>query len=174
MDELEIKCKELRSRQDILSEISGKLNRALEKAKDEYMAELKRAVREVADGRADIHNWVDSHRDLFAKTRSRTVHGIKVGLQKGKGKIECDNEDRAMDYIYKYLKPEEHEVLIKRTEKLNKTALNDVDAMDLRKMGVRIVQTGDKVIVKDADGEIEKLVASMLKEKEKEARGDEQ
>ena len=172
MDELEIKCKELRSRQDILSEISDKLNRDLEAAKDRYMAELKRAVREVADGRADIRNWVDGHRDLFVKSRSRTVHGIKVGLQKGKGKIECDDEVRAMKYIYEHLKEEEHEVLIKRTEKLNKNALNDVDAMDLRRMGVRIVQTGDKIIIKDTDGEVEKLIASMLKQKEKEARSD--
>ena len=173
MEELEIKCKELRLKQDVLSEISGKLNRDLESAKDKYMAEIKKAVREVADGRADIRNYVDDHRDLFAKSRSQTLHGIKVGLQKGRGVIECDNEVKALEWIDKNCDTDIADSLIKRYEKLNKPALNDVASADLRAMGVRIIDTGDKIIIKDVDGEVEKLIASMLKEKEKEVRGDE-
>lgn len=172
MEELEIKCKELRIKQDTLSDLSAELNRGLEKVKDEYMATLKQAVREVADSRADIHNYVNSHREQFDKTRSQTLHGIKVGLQKGRGIVECDDETRALDWIHKNCAPDEVEVLIKRSEKLNKPALNDIEASDLKAMGVRIVQTGDKIVIKDTDGEIEKLIASMLKEKEKEALGD--
>ena len=172
MEELELKCKALRVKQDALSEISNKLNRDLEAAKDKYMAEIKKAVCEVADGRADIHNYVDGHRELFDKSRSQTMHGIKVGLQKGRGVIECDNEGKAMDWINKYCTADQAESLIKRYESLNKPALNDMAPVDLRKMGIRIVNTGDKIVIKDVDGEIEKLIASMLKEKEKEARGD--
>ena len=173
MEELEIKCKELRLKQDTLSEISSKLNRDLEEAKDKYMAEIKSAVREVADGRADIRNYVDDHRDLFAKSRSQTLHGIKVGLQKGRGVIECDDELRALEWIDKHCDSDIADSLVKRYEKLNKSALNDVASADLRAMGVRIIDTGDKIVIKDVDGEVEKLITSMLKEKEKEARSDE-
>ena len=172
MEELEIKCKELREEQDILSELSTELNQAFEQVKADYMADIKKAVRAVADKRADIHNWVDGNRELFDKSRSQTLHGIRVGLQKGRGVVECDDEVKAIGWIQKNCTKSEVEVLVKRSERLNKPALNDIEASDLKAMGVRIVNTGDKIIIKDTDGEIEKLIASMLREKEKEALSD--
>ena len=174
MEELETKCKDLRVKQDALSAVSGKLNRALEEAKDKYMAEIKAAVRAVADGRAEIHNYVDSHRDLFDKSRSQTMHGIRVGLQKGRGVVECDDETKAIAWIRSHCEADEVDVLVRTSEKLNKTALADVEGSDLKKMGVQVIKTGDKIFIKDVDSEVEKLIASMLKEKEKEALANEQ
>ena len=99
---------------------------------------------------------------LFVKPRSVIVHGIKAGFQKGKGALEWDDDERVCALIRKH-HPDMVDVLIKTTHKPVKGALNELPAVDLRKLGIKVEETGDVPFVKLADTEIAKMIKALLK-----------
>ena len=50
------------------------------------------------------------------------------------------------------------------TYKPNKDALADMPAGDLKRIGIALTSTGDQVVVKPVDGEVDKIVTALLKE----------
>lgn len=100
----------------------------------------------------------------FVKPRSVILHGIKAGYQKGKGKLEWDDDARVCRLIRKHY-PEQAELLIKVTETPVKAALNELPAGDLRKLGIEVEDTGDVPFVKLADSDIAKMIRALLKDK---------
>lgn len=167
---IEMQCESLRADQDQLSAVMGKLNAELEKVKRKHLADLRTAVSKVASSRVVLRETIDDCRDLFAKPRSRMFHGIKVGLRKGKGNIDIADEAKAIAYIEEHFH-DDVQALVKTTKRVNKAALGDLEAADLRRAGITLSDTGDEIVIKDEDGEIEKMVNKMIKEQEREALG---
>ena len=50
------------------------------------------------------------------------------------------------------------------TEKPNKDALADMPAGDLKKLGIELTETGDAVVIKPVDGEVDKICTALLKD----------
>jgi hypothetical protein len=110
---------------------------------------------------------VQDSRELFVKPRTVMLHGIKVGFQKAKGKIEWEDADQVVRLIKKHF-PEQAEVLILTQEKPAKEALEQLSVADLKKLGVTVQESGDVVVIKDSASEVDKLVAAFLKDEVKE------
>jgi hypothetical protein len=110
---------------------------------------------------------------LFVRPRTIIFHGIKVGLQKGSGKIEYDKSeiDRIVRLIEKHF-PEQTEVLIQTKKAPIKKALANLSGAELKKLGIEIDDSTDAVVIKPTDSEIEKVVDRLLKEKDDEAQED--
>lgn len=89
-------------------------------------------------------------------------HGIKVGFQKEKGKIEWDDVDQVVKLIKKHF-PEQADVLIATSEKPVKDALNNLSAAELKKIGVNITSDGDVAFIRPTDSEVDKMVTALLK-----------
>lgn len=106
---------------------------------------------------------VDGARDLFARPRTRIFHGIKVGLAKGKGKISWEDDEAVVRLTRKHF-PERAETLIRIKETPSKTALAELTAAELKKLGVTVDEAGDQVVAKPTDSEIDKLVAALLED----------
>ncbi len=168
MEQIEYMCEALRAEQDYLAGVVGKLNADLERAKQKHLKEIREAVSQVAAARIELKEYIEANPGLFDKPKTCVLHGIKVGLRKGKGIIEYDDENRVIGYIEKHF-IDDFDMLIKVSKKPVKSALAELDAADLRKMGVRVIDTGDEVVIKDTDTDIEKMVAAMIQEKEREA-----
>ena len=90
------------------------------------------------------------------------LHGLKLGYQKGKGKIEWEDDDQVVKLIRRHF-PDQFDVLIKTAERPIKDALASLTAAELRKIGVTVEETGDVVFVKDSTGNVDKLVKALLK-----------
>lgn len=134
----------------------------LEKVKRRLLPGIKRAAEAAAAAGDRLHAELERHPELFVKPKSVILHGIRVGYQKAKGAIAWDDEEKVVALIHKHF-PDQADVLIKVTEKPVKSALQQLQAADLKRLGVTIVETGDSVLIKAVDGEVEKLVDALLK-----------
>jgi len=125
---------------------------------------IKSAVAEAKDIQAKLTAAIDERRDLFVQPRTWTLHGIKLGLRKGSGKMKWPKVEALLALIKKNFSPATCEGLIKQVEQPNKDALKELPALVLKKLGVEIEGTGDCVFVKPTDGEVDKLVEHLLGE----------
>lgn len=104
---------------------------------------------------------IDEAPELFANPRTYVFSGIKVGLQKGVGRVEYADAARVVQLILKHL-PDQAETLIKTTETPLKGMLAKLPADTLARLGCTLTGAEDAVLIKPTDGEIDKLVDALL------------
>jgi hypothetical protein len=172
--EIEKMTKDYADSREKLSNTVRLLEDKIETLKRQYLPGIKTQVGIAAAKKLDLKNSIEDSRTLFTRPRTVIFHGIKVGLQKGKGKIEFEKEqiDHIVRLIEKYF-PEQAEVLIQTTKKPIKKALEGLSVAELKKLGIEIDDTGDAVVIKPTDSQIEKLVEKLLKEKDEETQEEE-
>jgi hypothetical protein len=124
---------------------------------------IKKWVERAAAEQAILEALIKESPELFDKPRTIVLFGIKVGLGKGKGKIEWESASSVVRLIKKHF-PEQADLLIKTTEKPLKKALAQLSVAELKKLGIQVDETDDQVIIKSVDSEIDKLVAKLLEE----------
>jgi hypothetical protein len=132
---------------------------------------IKSAVANANDAKAKLTNQIDAHRELFEKPKTQVFHGIKVGLKKGSGAVEFDDEALVIALIKREF-PEQKEALIKVKETLRKKALAELTIEDLEKIGAVMEGTQEYVLIKDTVSNVDKLVAALLKEGKSEGEDD--
>jgi hypothetical protein len=161
--EIDTRAKLYADARENLASIVSELNAGIEACKRRAIPDIKRAIARAANHHDQLRTLIDGAPELFVKPKSRTLHGIKLGYQKGKGKIEFDDADKVVRLIKKYF-PEQADVLIATTEKPAKDALNGLTADQLKKLGINVVEGGDAIFIKPADSSVDKLVDALLKE----------
>jgi hypothetical protein len=140
------------------------LNDIIEAAKRQAMPKLKRLVAMAAERELTLKNAVQAAPELFARPRTVVFHGVTVGLRKGSGGVDWDDDDRVVKLIEKHFSKDEAELLIKTTKKPIAKALADLDVAELKKIGCTVEGTGDVVVVKPADSAVNKIVNALLKD----------
>ena len=131
--------------------------------KRKYMPSIKKKVAAVTERQANLKAVLEDSAGLFVKPRTLILHGVKVGFQKAKGKISWEDDDQVIRLIKKHF-PEQADVLIKITEKPVKDPLGQLSAAELKRIGITVSETGDVVVIKSTDSEIDKLVEALLKD----------
>ncbi|MEJ1358309.1 MAG: hypothetical protein RPU51_09070 [Candidatus Sedimenticola sp. (ex Thyasira tokunagai)] len=106
---------------------------------------------------------IDAAPELFIKPKTHNLHGIRCGMQMGKGKIEIADNDKTCALIRKHL-ADQADVLIKTTEAPVNKALNQLSAAELKKIGVKVIPGKDQVFIKATDSALDKLVEALMKE----------
>lgn len=144
------------------------LEREIAKLKAGRIRTIRALVEKAAAKKSALRELIDESRDQFEKPKTRILHGVKLGLQKGKGKLDWDDDELVVKLIKKHF-PDQADVLIKTTEKPRKDGLNGLDVKDLRRIGVTAEDTGDQIVIKPTDSEIDKLVDALLADDEPEA-----
>ena len=129
--EIETLTKEFSDARQALADIVGDLNLKIECIKRDALPRIKRAVNRTAERQATLAAAVDESRELFVKPRTVIFHGVKVGVEKGKGKIEIEDEDRTMKLIRKHL-PDQVDALIKTDPHVSKAALKTLTVAELK------------------------------------------
>jgi len=165
MKEIEALTKAYADRRGALAGTVSGLNDELEQVKRKYLARIRQQVGAAKDAQANLHAAIEGTPELFVKPRTVTVHGVKVGFQKGKGKVTFENPDKVVELIKKHL-PDQVDLLVITEEKPNKEGIGQLPAADVKRIGCAVSGTGDVVLIKDATGDVDKLVAALLKEDE--------
>ncbi len=161
-DPIENSAKRLRGARDVLTERATTLQAEIEAATRRKLPGLRSAVANVAQADADLKAAIDHAPELFRKPRSVVLHGLKLGYQKGKGKIDWEDDAQVVKLIRRHF-PEQFDVLCKTTEKPVKAALANLSVAELKKLGVSVEETGDVVFVTDSTAGVDKLVKALLK-----------
>lgn len=144
-----------------LAERVEALEAELAEARRRHITGIKRAAEAAARRREALSAAVDESRPLFEKPRTQIIHGIRVGVMKDKGQLAWDDDAQVVALIRRHLS-EQADTLIKVTERPVKAALQQLTAAELKRIGVRLIETGDTVYIKPADSEIDKLVDALL------------
>jgi len=167
--EIESLTKKYSEAREQLTEKVKELESKLEIVKGLHMPSIKSTLIKTREGEAKLRDAIEESPGLFEKPKTLIFHGIKIGYQKGKGKIEWDDTDTVLKLIKKHF-PEQADILIRLKEEINKRALGELAVADLKRLGVTVVEAGDEILIKTADGEVDKIVRKLLEEKKEEER----
>lgn len=165
MEQIEEATKAYRYCHDRLTGRVEALQAEIDQAKRRKVRGIKSAVRTVADARSRLHALLAAHPECFEKPRTVTIAGVRVGYMKQKGKIEFDDADKVVAQIRKHY-PEQFDALVKTTERPVKKALESLSVGELKRLGCRVEDDTDEVVIKSVDTEIDKLVSALLAEAE--------
>lgn len=160
--DIESLAKAYADRRALLADRLTALDRDLAAVKRTHLKELRRHVALTAETASYLHNAIDGARDLFLKPKTQILHGIKVGLRKGVGGLDWEDDEDVVAKIEKHFKDEADLYLIIK-KKPSADALEDLDAGTLKKFGIVVKDTGEQVVVKAVETDVEKLVKLLLK-----------
>jgi phage host-nuclease inhibitor protein Gam len=161
IDDIERKTKQFADARAELAERLQALKDEQEAAKRRRIQGLKNAVARLRAERDELLQLLQDNPDLFEQPKTRTLHGIRVGWMKQRGKIEIADTEAVVAGLRKLL-GDEAVGFIKVTESPIKAALANLAAKDLKRIGVAVSDDIDMPFIKPADGEIDKLVDALL------------
>lgn len=149
---------------EILSNRVQNLNDEIDAAKRRLLPGIKKAVDAAKERKEALRAAIEQNPTLFVSPRTMVFFGVKVGMQKGKGKIEWEDADQVVKLIKKHL-PEKADTLVKTTEKPIKKAISNLSVADLKKLGITVAESGDTVVIAPTDSDVDKIVSALLEEK---------
>lgn len=121
---------------------------------------IKRHAARCAEAHDALAEAVGRARHLFERPRTRLLHGVRVGIQKGKGEIRFADAAAVVKLIRRHM-ADRFDELVKVAETPAKAALARLPAAELKRLGVTVEETGDRVTIRVADDEIDRLVAAL-------------
>lgn len=166
LGEIELLTKDYSESYDKLTDKVRELNNDLEAVKRKHMRYIKDFAQECLEKKSRLSNAIDESKALFAQPKSIVIHGFKIGLQKGKGRITIPDEEKTISLIKKNL-ADQVELLIKTEEKIIRASLNNLTAADLKKVGLNLIESTDEVLIKPTGSDVDKIVTALLKEEPK-------
>ena len=169
MEQIETLTKTFANARAELLERLQALREEQEASKRRRMQGSKNALERVQNAHAELRDTVEANPGLFDQPKTRIMHGIRVGWMKQRGKIEVADAEATVAALRKVLGEDEAAGYIKVTELPVKAALANLPAKDLKRVGVTVSEDVDAVVIKAADGELDKLVDALIDDKELEA-----
>lgn len=130
------------------------------KVKKRYQARVHKMALALETREKAVTDLVKVAPDLFESPRSHTFFDVKVGFRKEKGKTEIPDEAKTLALIRKHL-GDQFDELTKTTVTVSKTAVADLCARDVKKIGVAITEDTDVVVFKPQGNDLAKMVAAL-------------
>lgn len=127
------------------------------------LVRIKKLLEAAKERKADLAEAIKDAPELFIKPRSKSFHGVKVGMRKLEDTLLYDAE-QTVKLIRKHLEEDEFERLVKTTHKPINDALALLPESTRKKIGVQLIPGRDEVQIKHTAGEIEKLVDALIAE----------
>lgn len=162
MQEIEKKAKAHAEARLALTNHVTLLNAEIEEIKRKRMKKLREAVALAVATSDELLALVSESSELFKKPKSAVLHGIKLGFKKLPGKISFADEEQVIKLIRKNL-PDLVDVLIIPTYKTSKEAMNNLEAGQLKKIGVTVSSDSDVAFVTDPTSDVDKIVNALIK-----------
>lgn len=167
LDAIDLLAKDYTTVREVLAERVASLESELHQVRNRRLPGIRSALAIAKTAQDDLQRVIAAAPSLFIKPRTFTLHGVKVGFQKGKGKLTWADDARVIALIEKHL-PDKAEILIVTERKPSRDALANLDGADLKRIGVTIEEVGDKIVIKAADSDLDKVIAKILEEGAKE------
>lgn len=153
---------------EVLADKVRRLEAEMEAIKRQRLPGIKAALARAAEAEGKLRQVIEAAPELFERPRTVILHGVKVGYRKATGKLVWDDPDQVVALIRKHY-PDQADVLIVIREMPSKSALAQLTATDLKRVGVRVIETGDEVVIAPTDSEVDKLVEALLESTRDEA-----
>lgn len=163
LSEIETLTRQYADARKVVADRVEALNDEVASAYKRKMPGIKLALETAQLMKDALADGLKEAKEEFSTRRTATFHSIKVGYRKGKGNIDYADEEQVVRLIEKHF-PDQAEVLVVVTKSLNKAALNELSAEELKKIGCSVEGVGDCIVIKATDSDADKLVKRLLKE----------
>lgn len=150
------------ARTDLNSVVTA-LQEEMEAARRAALPRLRKLVARTAESHAALKAGIEAAPELFVKPKTLVIAGIKVGFVKQPGRLDIADPDKVVALIEKHM-PDREDTLISVKKTPVKGALEQLSAVDLKKIGVGVTEDTDAVVIKPVDSNVDKLVSALLKE----------
>lgn len=127
---------------------------------------IRSAVGAVADIHDSLQHAIEAVPEKFMKPRTRVFSGVRCGYLTGKPRVEIPDEAETLRRIRAQLPKAQIELLIAVSERVDKRAVADLTAADLKRLRISVVPGTDEVVIKPTDSAVDKLVDALLKDAE--------
>ncbi len=164
VEQIDGHARQYASAREVLAERVSKFEAEVQAIRNRLLPGIKSAAAVAAVLQSELAAGIAQHPDLFVKPRTMTLHGIRVGYIKGKGKITWEDDEKVIAAIRRAFAKPTADRLIAIVERPVKDALAQLPAAELRRLGVQVEEAGDQVYIKAIDTEVDKLVARILEE----------
>jgi hypothetical protein len=148
---------------DVLSRHLDDFDSELKILRRKHLSGIKQAAGVAAQRKSELNSVIIEARAAFDDPKTQVLHGIKVGYEKGKGRVTFDDEGSVITRIDRMFGTEAEQYLI-ISWRPSKAALVTLDAAILKRLGVSIEDGGDQVVIRATGTDIDKLVAKILEE----------
>ena len=142
-------------RVELIREVQRKAGRRL-------LPGFKARLAAYAAARDAMREDIEAHPEKYEKPRTRALHGVKFGLRQLPGRLEIDVES-AIPLIRKFF-PDRYKALVKTTTRLQAAPLKALKPAELARIGGRIVELGDEVVIAIPKSPIDRLVEALLED----------
>jgi len=159
--DLEPLARTFAAEQQRLADLVQDFNCQVEQLKRQYAPHLRTRAAAATRARLLLHTAIAGSPALFEKPRTLVLHGIKLGFQKGRGGIAFDDADKVLALLRKKFGTAAP-AYIRTTEAPDKTRLAELTVTELKQVGCTVTDTGDVVVIKPADTDLERTVATLL------------
>lgn len=163
--EIEKLTKDYSEARQKLASIVCSYEREIEEVKKLHLPGIRRAAENASAKKTRLQLAISDSKERFVKPKTVIFYGIKIGFQKGKGELQWDDPDQVVRLIKKNF-PEQAEILVKTKEEPSKNALAKLSVGDLKKLGVTVIETGEQIIVKPTNSDIDQLVNALLSDED--------
>ena len=165
MKEIEDLTKTFSQARDNLRRELVTIEGAIRRIKESRLDRLRELVSDANNAHDDLNIAITESPGLFKSPRTRTMHGIKAGLQKSTGSLKFASEEKVIELIRKHF-PDKEDLLINTKETVVKKPLGKLPADDLKKIGVAVIPGKDCVLIKPADSDIDKWIDALMADEE--------
>lgn len=161
IDDIEAKAKALAFARAELAERVGRIRDEQDAVKRRLLTGVRTSLARARDAYDELRAAVEAHPELFEKPKTRTMHGVRLGWMKQRGKLQWEDDRALVDALRKLL-GEGAEGMIRTTEKPIAARLQDLPARDLRRLGVTVTDDTETVVIKTADDALDKFIDALI------------
>lgn len=167
LPELEMLTQEFSRERDQLAHVVESLNAEIAVLKRKALPSIRIRRDRTLSKQSILRDAIEESPQLFVKPRTLIIHGVKIGFRKSEGTLEIPDLDRTVKKIRALLDCPENYIRCKET--MNKEALAQLPAAMLKQLGCLLIETGDEVVIRPTDSEVDKLVDLLLRDEPKES-----
>jgi hypothetical protein len=164
ISELESMARDVADARDDLSASLREYEQAVKQLREKHLPEIKEYSEALAVAEGLLEYGVDKSPQLFTRPRSRTVHNVRFGIEKGRGSLSWSISESLLIKRIKRLLPGRVKRLVAVTEKPVKKELEKLKGDELKKLGVTVTRTGDAPFVRLVKSDVHKLAAAIVEE----------
>ena len=177
LEEIQKRAATLSETRDKLSELLATMQAGIDVVKNENLAGIRGLARRIAKQHNDLAALIQANPALFEKPRTYVVDGLKFGLQKQKGSLSWDDDEKLCQRLRNLarsgaLTPEQVALCIRTKETPVAAALEKLDANIIKRLGITVAADTDATLIKSVDSEIEKAVNAVIREATKDANAE--
>lgn len=169
LKEIESACKHLAEVRSTAETLMLKVEKKRQAILDDHADELNSLAHELTVARSSVALSVQYGRELFKRPKTQVFHGIEVGFQKERDKVEVPAEEVLISRIETMLKAKAS-TLVRSVKSVVAEAFKQLTAQEKQMLGCRTITGADAVVVRaQAKSDVEKYFAACSTSAETEA-----